>query len=276
MTWAVTSGTEYTTGPQTFSFSSGVATIAVPNTAAVNDMVVFSTTAAGFTAGVTYYVQSTGLTTAALQLGTAPGSGTVTPNATTTATGTFEHIAVTDTTNNTFYAQVDTSAIAPVTSTSGICLDLVEFRLYTLDTGGSTYIQTWKGTYQFPQINNQKAAPFVPSDAGIRLTMKQLNIALTGTLPTVTFAASTTVTNATPATNNFQVGDVIVFSNSGGALPSPITAGTAYFIQAVLSGSTFSVASSGGGSAISVSGAGTGTHSYQLIGRPFPWKLLKQ
>jgi hypothetical protein len=278
MPWIVQSGTEYSTGPQTFSFTNTVATIAVPNNAAAGDMVVFSTTAAGFTAGVVYFVIATGLTTAALQLSATFGGSAQVPNATTTATGTFEQIIVSDTTNFTFYAQIDTSAIAPMIS-AGVCLDVVEFRGYTYDTGQTTYIQTWKGTYQAQQINNQKAFPFMPSDAGIRITVKQLNVETSsGSIATASSVATFTNGSAnialTPNASTLLVGDTVFFTNSGGALPTPFAASQSYFV--VTGGANFQVSGTSGGGAISATSAGTGTQTAHLCGRPYRWKLLKQ
>src|SRR5262249_9706214 len=159
-------------GPQTVTITiASPAVCSAPNTYAANDMVVFTTTGAlptGITAGTTYYVQSSALTTASFKISTSPGGSDVNTSGTQSGTHTVqsEQIMTSDTTNNTFYAQIDTSAIAPITS-GGVCLDVVEFRLYTYDTGQTTYIQTWKGAYVAPQVNNQKASPFVPSDAGI-------------------------------------------------------------------------------------------------------------
>ena len=265
MTWTVTSGTEYTTAPVTASFTNGTANIAAPNTAAVGDMAVFATTAAGFTAGVVYFVIAA--TTSNFQLSATSGGSVITPNATTTATVQFEHIAVSDTTNFTYFFQIDTSAIASITAT-GVCADLIEARIYTYDTGQTTYIQTWKGTYQFQQINNQKASPFVASDAGVRLTLKQLACQLPAT-SSVTFTASNA--NIT-FTNTLKVGDVVYFT--GTTAPTGMTFNTAYYVVAV-TGTNFQVSATPGGAAVVPTSTGTAV-VMTLLGRPYPWKLLKQ
>jgi hypothetical protein len=265
VTWTVASGTEYTTASVTANFTNATNNIAAPNTAAVGDTAVFATTAAGFTAGVIYFVIAA--TTSNFQLSATSGGSVITPNATTTASVQFEHIATTDTTNNTFYWQVDTNAIASITST-GVCADLVELRIYTLDTGGATYIQTWKGTYQCQQIENQKASPFVPSDAGIRCTIKQLACQLPATT-SVTFTASSA--NIT-LTNTLKVGDVVYFT--GTTPPTGMTFSTAYFVVAV-TGTNFQVSATAGGAAVVPTSTGTAV-VMTLLGRPYPWKLLKQ
>lgn len=52
-----------------------------------------------------------------------------------------------------------------------------------------------------------------------------------------------------------------VFSNSGGALPVAITAGTVYYIKTVLDANTYTISATPGGAAINTASTGTGTHS---------------
>lgn len=52
-----------------------------------------------------------------------------------------------------------------------------------------------------------------------------------------------------------------VFSNSGGALPAAITAGTVYYVKTVLDANTYTISATPGGAAINTASAGTGTHS---------------
>jgi len=63
-----------------------------------------------------------------------------------------------------------------------------------------------------------------------------------------------------PATNDFQVGDPVVFSiENGGSIDTALTAGTAYFIVASTS-QTIQVSATKGGTAITLNGdGGTGT-----------------
>lgn len=51
-----------------------------------------------------------------------------------------------------------------------------------------------------------------------------------------------------------------VFSNSGGALPAAITAGTTYYVKTVLSPDTYTISATPGGTAINTASTGTGTH----------------
>ena len=56
-------------------------------------------------------------------------------------------------------------------------------------------------------------------------------------------------------------GTPVVFSNSGGALPSPLTAGTQYFVVGTPQADSFQVSATRGGTAITPSSAGSGTHT---------------
>ncbi len=86
---------------------------------------------------------------------------------------------------------------------------------------------------------------------------------------TLTVGSVCTVTSATPAvvtmTTNphfFVAGQPIIFSNSGGGLPTGITAATTYYVIATgLTSSTFQFSATLGGSAVNTSSTGTGTHT---------------
>jgi hypothetical protein len=58
-----------------------------------------------------------------------------------------------------------------------------------------------------------------------------------------------------------EVNEPKVFSNSGGALPVAITAGTVYYVKTVLSVDTYTISATPGGAAINTASTGTGTHS---------------
>ena len=87
----------------------------------------------------------------------------------------------------------------------------------------------------------------------------------------VTIANNTTtvtITNATPAVatyagaDNFANNDVIVFATTG-ALPSPLVAGTEYYIVSINTGAnTFQIAATSGGAAINTTTNGSGTHTF--------------
>ncbi len=82
-------------------------------------------------------------------------------------------------------------------------------------------------------------------------------------------ASTVTMTIASPCVvtwsgNTFDDGTPIVFTNSGGALPTGITSGTTYFVKQTAAGvisNTFNVAATVGGAAINTTGSQSGTHT---------------
>jgi hypothetical protein len=81
-----------------------------------------------------------------------------------------------------------------------------------------------------------------------------------------TTSVSVTFTNATAditTVTGFGVvaGDVVRFTNSGGALPTSVNSSTDYYIVGTPTSTTIQVATSFGGTAIVHNGAGTGTHT---------------
>ena len=78
--------------------------------------------------------------------------------------------------------------------------------------------------------------------------------------------ATVTISSASPGvvtlnSHGFAANEPVVFSNSGGALPVAITAGTVYYVKTVLSADTFTISATAGGTAINTASTGTGTHS---------------
>jgi hypothetical protein len=78
--------------------------------------------------------------------------------------------------------------------------------------------------------------------------------------------ATVTISSASPGvitlnSHGFAANEPVVFSNSGGALPVAITAGTVYYVKTVLSANTFTISATAGGAAINTASTGTGTHS---------------
>lgn len=56
----------------------------------------------------------------------------------------------------------------------------------------------------------------------------------------------------------FSVGDAVRFSSSGGVLPSPLAAGTDYYVQSIASPGVYALAATVGGAAIALTTTGTG------------------
>ena len=76
-----------------------------------------------------------------------------------------ETTLATDTNNGTFIPQIETTNLA-----NG---DILEVRDYTICLSGGTLTQSWKGTYQHAQLNNEKISPPIASDQSIKVTLKQ-------------------------------------------------------------------------------------------------------
>lgn len=87
-------------------------------------------------------------------------------NGSQTAVISTEHVLATDTTNATFYFEVDV-----VNLVNG---DILELRIYTMTLSGGTLRVAWKSTYgPIPPINDIIASPPQPSDQSYRCSLKQ-------------------------------------------------------------------------------------------------------
>lgn len=79
--------------------------------------------------------------------------------------------------------------------------------------------------------------------------------------------------------HGFSANDPVVFSNSGGALPVAITAGTVYYVKTVLDADTFTISATAGGTAINTASTGTGTHSvtstYSALSSDAQWQFAQ-
>lgn len=85
--------------------------------------------------------------------------------------------------------------------------------------------------------------------------------------------------NVVLASHSFVANDPVVFSNSGGALPVALTAGTKYYVKTVVDANTFTVSATAGGAAINMATAGTGTHSvtwlYTAVSSDAQWQFAQ-
>lgn len=82
-----------------------------------------------------------------------------------------------------------------------------------------------------------------------------------GCLPEGTLTASGSTITSTA--HGLVAGQPVRFSNTGGALPTGLTAGTTYYvISTSLTANTFQVSATPGGTAIATTGAGTGVHTF--------------
>lgn len=81
---------------------------------------------------------------------------------------------------------------------------------------------------------------------------------------TFTVDAGTEVFTST-SDHGLVVGDAVHFSNSGGALPTPLEAETAYWVITTPASDTFTISTSKGGSVLDITGTGTGTHTWTQV-----------
>lgn len=100
----------------------------------------------------------------------------------------------------------------------------------------------------------------------------------------VSKVADVTISMASPGvvtltSHGFVANDPVVFTNSGGALPTEITSGTKYFVKTVLTDDTFTISATAGGTAINTSSAGTGTHHvthiYSALSSDMQWQFTQ-
>ena len=100
----------------------------------------------------------------------------------------------------------------------------------------------------------------------------------------VSKVATFTVSAASPGVitkvaHGFVANDPFVPSNSGGALPAAMTAGTTYYVKTVLSVDTFTFSATPGGAAINTATTGTGTHSlthlYPSLSSDAQWQFAQ-
>jgi hypothetical protein len=87
---------------------------------------------------------------------------------------------------------------------------------------------------------------------------------------TVTSASPAVVTN-TGSAQTLYVGMAIQFVNSGGGLPSGISAATTYYITELVSSTEFKISLTPGGTNVNTASTGTGTHSIQVASTTVPF-----
>ena len=87
------------------------------------------------------------------------------------------------------------------------------------------------------------------------------------------FTATAATDALASAAHGLSDGDTIRLSNTGGALPSPLAAGTDYFVVSAAVG-TLQVSLTSGGAAVDLADAGTGTHFIGEVPAPIKIALM--
>jgi hypothetical protein len=172
MTWTVdASGSKTATPAGTCTISNASpAVVSMANSAAANDMVVFSTTGTlptGLSPGVTYFIISAGLSGSQFEVSATKGGAAINTSGAGSGTHTaiIEHVLDEPTTSATYGFSVDAKNMA--------LGDLIELRCYDM-VDGTNYAQMWKASYQHAQINNAKPSPPMAVSTQAKFTIKQL------------------------------------------------------------------------------------------------------
>ena len=108
--------------------------------------------------------------------------------------------------------------------------------------------------------------PSVGTNAVIRTNATNIAETITLSDHSATCTADASADTINKGTDNdFADNDTVQFTNSGGALPAGLAAGTQYFVVNVAA-ATLKVSETFGGSAVNITGTGSGTHTiYQNI-----------
>ena len=80
-----------------------------------------------------------------------------------------------------------------------------------------------------------------------------------------TFVGDTVGSELDDVGHGLVVGDKVVFQNTGGVLPAPLTVDTLYYVVAVPTVDSFKVSATSGGTAITITTVGTGTSSWNKL-----------
>lgn len=120
--------------------------------------------------------------------------------------------------------------------------------------------QMHKLTALIAQLNNaiETATDVLPQMDQDLVAQLMASYAAVSNTSAVTFTASA---NVAWAGHTLTVGREVVFTNSGGALPSPLVSGLLYYVTSVVPGTSFTVSTTPGGANAVMVGAGTGTHT---------------
>ena len=209
-------------------------------------------------ASTTITGSSTQFTTGRIAVGARIGFGTTDPTAVTTW---YEITAIASDTSLTIGG--------PVTLSPGTSYVIEEIRLAIAVTN-ATLVNS--GIHLIKGLNH---ATFTSGGTTIAEATTVDNIRASyllkdgvGTLGVASATITYSTTNILSLSNHgFNVGDPVIFINSGGALPTGLSANTLYYVIATnLTTSLFSVSTTLGGAIQSISAAGSGTHTVYAAG----------
>lgn len=127
--------------------------------------------------------------------------------------------------------------------------------LNTIISIGDNPVDLSAYTVKFRMVEKDDTTQVVANDVTTGVTVH----------PTQTFTASTSTELLTCYGHGIKEGQQIVVSNSGGALPTGLSASTRYFAVDV-GLNDFGLATRAGGAKIDITAAGSGTHSFYIVG----------
>jgi hypothetical protein len=138
---------------------------------------------------------------------------------------------------------------------------------YYTYAAGRTGPGAWPGATVYRETDDAPskiATLSIPATLGTAVTKLGpiIDTSVEDTLKTFTVNATTDVFNVTGHT--FINGETVMVSNSGGALPAPLSAATLYYVRDVAA-NTFKLALTAGGTAVNITTTGTGTNSVQRV-----------
>ncbi len=225
----------------TFTADAGTDTLAATAHGWAADTAVVATNSggalpAGLTAGTTYYVKSP--TTDTFQLSATAGGAAI--NITGTGTGTH---TIGEAANFSKPPLQNTDVWVEIGATNKWAM--FDQRLSSVTSNAdSLEVVLQPGWFDGLALLGLEA-----TTAAIRLEINRA---------TVTFDAGTDKVNHTA--HGFSADQAVCFTNSGGALPPELTAGTTYYVKAPGT-NDYQLSATAGGAAINLTGAGTGTHT---------------
>ncbi|MGE4102878.1 MAG: glycosyl hydrolase family 28-related protein [Pirellulales bacterium] len=121
-------------------------------------------------------------------------------------------------------------------------------------------------------VNCVKPALDILQSNGASIVYTQRNVAR-NSIGAMTAATDDTIT---VSTHGLSVGDLVFFTNSGGALPGGLTAGTPYYVKSTPTTDTFTVSTSwSGGTVVDITSTGSGTHTaYKVVSADSEYNLF--
>lgn len=160
--------------------------------------------------------------------------------------------------------QGSTSWSTPIFFNNGVIMGPNDGYALELDGGGFTFTNTW---FQTQKNHSIKFSNSIGGTSYPTMYCSGVGIEASGAVDNESFAptAVNAGTDIITTTTDWLEGMPVTFSNTGGALPAPLVAGTTYYVRRQ-SSSAIKVATVPSGTAIDLTSQGTGTHRISEYG----------